>query len=404
MAPRESNPSCGCKTIGALYFAQYCLSYRTSNGFLCGNFNFARARLSALQTLYSTFNVTTYTSKEKPLAQTIRSNSSFFTLNRPMEDELLPCLWMAYMTQPNFFLIGHPRSGTGTLDGYLLSHPDIFMAAKELHYFGSDLHFNSPKRSKKNYLAYFKGSTHTYTGESSTWYLASQQAASEIFHFAPDAKIILSLRNPVDWLYSLHSHMVFAGYEDTADFREALNKEDARLQGDQMPKNAHPPIGVCYRSLVRYTEQVERYFTAFGRDNVHVIIFDQLKREPTLVLDETLRFLGLPVEYEGKAAALQGSKKQRNANHAHRSKTLHHWIKSGRRRALLHGVIKAPFPGPRLILRLLHKLNTKTVARKQMDFNLRTQLTEEFKSEVEALESLLDVNLSSWKGNDPNTR
>ena len=40
---------------------------------------------------------------------------------------------------PDFFFVGHPRSGSGLLDSYLKGHPDIFMARKELHYFGSDL-------------------------------------------------------------------------------------------------------------------------------------------------------------------------------------------------------------------------------------------------------------------------
>jgi len=170
-----------------------------------------------------------------------------------------------------------------------------------------------------------------------------------------------------------------------------------------MPKNAYPPMGVCYRSLVRYCDQIQRYFSIFGRENVHVILFDQLKREPQTVLESTLSFLELPTEYEGKEVAIKGSKKQRNSNHAHRSKTLHHWIKSGYRRALLHGVTKAPFPGPRFGLRVLHKLNTKTEVRKKMDSCLREQLTKEFRPEIDKLESLLNVNLDSWKGNDPNT-
>ena len=59
------------------------------------------------------------------------------------------------MKRPNLFLIGHPRSGTGSIDGYLQNHPEIFMGAKELHYFGSDLFYNSPARSFENYIKHF---------------------------------------------------------------------------------------------------------------------------------------------------------------------------------------------------------------------------------------------------------
>ena len=145
------------------------------------------------------------------------------------------------MNKPNLFFVGHPRSGTGTLDGYLSKHPDIFMADKELHFFGADLNFNVPARSMENYLSYFQNSTgYLCIGESSTWYLCSKTAAQEIKEFSPQAKIIVNLRNPVDWLYSLHSHMVYAAYEDMADFETALGLNDERQQGNQIPQNAFP--------------------------------------------------------------------------------------------------------------------------------------------------------------------
>ena len=301
------------------------------------------------------------------------------------------------MTTPNLFLIGHPRSGTGTIDGQLQHHPDIVMANKELHYFGSDLYYNSPPRSLENYRRYFPTHTHAqYVGESSTWYLASTTAAQEIHSFCPEAKIILSLRNPVDWLYSLHSHMVYAAYEDTLDFAQALSKEPERLQG-MLPPNAYPPMGVCYRSLVQYTTQIQRYWDVFGKENVIIVLFDDLKRDPEFVLNQILRFLELPTDFSGKQQAILGSKKQKNANHAHRSKRLHQWLKSGRRRAILHGTRSEPIPGSRLLIRALHKLNTTTKERKKLDPNLRSELVQEFISQVEELETVLQVDLKHWK-------
>lgn len=301
------------------------------------------------------------------------------------------------MTRPNLFLIGHPRSGTGTIDGQLQQHPDIYMANKELHYFGSDLFYNSPPRSLENYLQYFpEQSTTKYIGESSTWYLASQTAADEIYNFAPEAKIILSLRNPVDWLYSLHSHMVYAAYEDTPDFAQALAKEEERING-LLPQNAYPPMGVCYKSLVQYTSQVQKYWDVFGRENVLIILFDELKKNPKETLEKTLKFLELPQDFPNKQQAIFGSKKQKNANHGHRSAKLHQWIKSGRRRAILHGTREERIPGSRFLIRALHRLNTTTKERTPMDKNLRKSLISEFLPQVESLETVLNVDLTSWK-------
>ena len=126
--------------------------------------------------------------------------------------------------RPDLFFVGHPRSGSGLLDSYLAGHPDVFMARKELHYFGSDLRYHHPGRSEDNYLDHFDTSGDQgpsgpqRVGEASTWYLSSQLAAAEIHAFAPTARIVMMLRNPVSWLHSLHSHLVFSGDEDITDF------------------------------------------------------------------------------------------------------------------------------------------------------------------------------------------
>ena len=59
--------------------------------------------------------------------------------------------------RPNYFLVGHPRSGSGQLFTWLDRHPQVFSTKKELHYFGSDLRYFDPPRSLDNYLSYFKG-------------------------------------------------------------------------------------------------------------------------------------------------------------------------------------------------------------------------------------------------------
>ena len=76
---------------------------------------------------------------------------------------------------------------------------------------------------------------------------------------------------------------------------------------------------------------------------------------------------------------------------------LHHWIKSGRRRAILHGTREETIPGSRLLIRALHRFNTTTKERAPMDKNLRNSLISEFLPQVESLETVLNVDLTSWK-------
>jgi hypothetical protein len=109
--------------------------------------------------------------------------------------------------KPNFFLVGAPKSGTTAMVQYLATHPDIFMAKKEMHFFGGDLRFRAPfyRHNLNEYLAEFQGCNgHCRVGEASVWYLLSSQAASEIYAFKPAANIIVMLREPVEMLYSLY--------------------------------------------------------------------------------------------------------------------------------------------------------------------------------------------------------
>ena len=302
------------------------------------------------------------------------------------------------MIRPNLFLVGHPRSGTGTWDGLLQSHPDIFMSTKELHYFGSDLKFNDPPRSLQNYLSYFpKTSQYKYLGDSSTWYLISETAAQEIYDFCPEAKIIISLRDPVSWLHSLHAHQYFSAYEDEPDFAKALSLEDIRYDSPELCPTTYPQMGVFYRRLVQYDLQVKRFLDVFGPDQVHVSFLHQSKSNIEQQWNELLSFLNLSKDYPQKEQSLEGNKKQRNANHVHRSRKLQKWLKSSPRRSILFGMQQPLIPTTRLMLRFLRKINMKNQKRKPLDSQIEQTLRHEFVPVIERLENILQQDLSIWK-------
>ena len=60
---------------------------------------------------------------------------------------------------PDFFIVGAPKCGTTAMAEYLAGHPDIYMARKELHFFGTDLEFAPSfyRRDRQAYLAEFAG-------------------------------------------------------------------------------------------------------------------------------------------------------------------------------------------------------------------------------------------------------
>lgn len=304
------------------------------------------------------------------------------------------------MPRPSFFFVGHPRSGSGLLDGYLAGHPDIFMARKELHYFGADLRYHDPPRSLENYLAHFSKAPRSakVIGESSTWMLISARAAAEVHAFTRgDAKILMTLREPASWLQSLHSHLVFTGDEDIADFGAALAAEPDRQAGRRLPPWSIPANATHYRAHTAYAAQVRRYLELFGPERVKVLILDDLQRDPEGTYDEVLRWLGLRTDFPGRAQLLAGTARTRNSNRTVRSAWLRGQVNQPARRRVLEGVDPAPIPGVGLLIRAARRLNIRYADRPPADPALVAALRTELQPEVEALEALLGRPLPRWR-------
>ena len=305
---------------------------------------------------------------------------------------------------PDFFFVGHPRSGSGLLDSYLAGHPDLFMARKELHYFGSDLGYHAPPRSLANYLDHFRrAGAARRVGEASTWYLASARAADEIKAFCAangthEPRILLMLRDPVSWLHSLHSHLVFTGDEREADFGAALLAEPDRAAGRRTEPWCIPAVALRYRHHTAYADQVARYFDAFGRDRVKVVINDEFRVDSERVYDDVLAFLGVSVDFTGKEEVISASKRSRNSNRSVKSAAVRDFVFSPPRRRVLEGVDPAPVPGAGLAIRAMRRANIVYAPREPMADDLRARLRAELRPEVDRLEALLERDLSAWKG------
>lgn len=295
------------------------------------------------------------------------------------------------MRKPDFFIVGAPKCGTTAMNDYLNQHPDIFMGPKEIHFFGSDLHFTKPriKRIDEYVSKFSKAGQDQLIGEASIWYLYSKTSAAEIKEFNPQARIIIMLRNPVDMLYSLHSQMLYTCNEDIEDFRSALNAEEARKMGLRIPDTARIPQGLFYREVAKYSEQVQRYLDLFDRRNVYVIIFDDFKKNTSQVYRDCLRFLGVNDEFRPT------SFKVVNPNKKVRSKALNKFLLFPSQVVCL-GKHMVPKPLRQKLWARFRRLNIEYVSRPPMDPKLRKCLQVEFTPEGERLSDLLGRDLTHW--------
>ena len=297
---------------------------------------------------------------------------------------------------PNLFIVGAPKSGTTALASYLDAHPDVFVAGKELSYFGSDLEFKTTKGGRwrigyDTYLEWFARFGHTrYRTDRSVFYLYSSRAAAEIHSYDPGSRVIALLRNPVDQMHSQHSEMLFQGDEDIVSFADAVAAESDRKRGVRIPRGCQKVFGLFYRDIARYGDQVERYLSLFGRDRVSVVLYDDLVADAAATYRHVLQFLEVDPDHRPEFGVVNANKVTRSTH----VRDLLRQAPPGLRRL---GRLVVPDDRARASLRRrLHVLNTRGRARPPMAPELRRRLTEESASEVHRLEEILDRDLGAW--------
>lgn len=194
---------------------------------------------------------------------------------------------------PNFIVIGAAKAGTTSLHWYLAEHPAVFMTSvKDPAYFAygvdadgrllwgnPDLH-TFPIRSLSEYERLFADADDAVAiGEASTTYLECPQSAGRIRELLPGARILCTLRHPVERAYSDYLMYLRARGQRFDPARE-LTATSVWARPD-----SH------WMEIGRYHEQLSRYFDAFPRDQICVLLFDDLNRNPQKFVRDAYQFL-----------------------------------------------------------------------------------------------------------------
>ncbi len=297
---------------------------------------------------------------------------------------------------PNLFIVGAAKAATTMLYAALRAHPDVFMSAvKEPNYFNHDLTLARPRWTWEHYLSLFEDwSSERYAGEASVWYLRSEAAPRAIRAASPDARIVISLRNPVDALVSLHYELLKNGIQDMASLKEALDASRSRAQGRRLPKRYHLREALDYRSIFRLGEQVERYLEAFPRERVHVMLFDDLERDSAAAYRGLLAWLGLdpvPDPPVGKV----------NARAVARSQVLNRLARGD---FVGKDVLRRLVPScdlrdrmRRFAKRLNQSHNLVAAPRRPIEPALRREILDLYADDIDRLSRLIGRDLSHWR-------
>ena len=306
--------------------------------------------------------------------------------------------------KPNLFIVGQPKSGTTALHQFLGQHPEIYMSSiKEPHFFCSDFHLESDRaygkkrfydfRSESAYLQLFsKARNVKVAGESSTNYLYSHVAAEKIHNFNPNAKIVIILREPAKFLYSLHSHYVKFTEENEPDFLTALSLESDRREEKVLSPRVTSPSYLYYSQRVQYHQQVKRYFDRFKPEQIKVIIFEEFKSANERIFREVLEFLQVNPDFTPEYGAV-------NVNKEVKFKSVNNLINSPLIKSITKNLLSQEFNEfvrDNIVERFLWHQAPKA----SIPESIKMQLMEQYRPEVIKISELLDRDLISEWGYD----
>jgi hypothetical protein len=209
---------------------------------------------------------------------------------------------------PDVLIIGAMKSGTTTLFDMMCEHPGFLAPlTKEIEYFTNPRNFS---RGVGWYRAHFPSRRamqrssralgyKVVTGEATPG-MSTPFYATNARDVVPAARLIVTMRNPVDRAWSHFQHMRRIYRSDATTFMEAIKADlDAYYRGEALtPENFRrewPRLVIRnYVQRGHYAEQIEHWLDHFPRDQFLFLNFDDWRRCPSQAANAIARFSGLP--------------------------------------------------------------------------------------------------------------
>ncbi|WP_118828617.1 sulfotransferase domain-containing protein [Salinibacter ruber] len=185
------------------------------------------------------------------------------------------------MKKPTFVGIGAPRCGTTWIYKCLKEHGDIYIPkGKSVQYFN-----NRYNKTSKWYFKRFETSKkYKAIGEYTPGYLTCTRCPKRLYSIMPNIKLLLSIRDPIDRAYSAYKHHVRKGVHNLS-FADALSKNKYR------PKYINPGL---------YYDHIKRYLKYYDKDQISILIYEELKKSPSMFAKRIFKSLGVDHSYKPK--------------------------------------------------------------------------------------------------------
>lgn len=295
---------------------------------------------------------------------------------------------MPQVTNVDFIGIGSAKCGSTWVASALEEHPEILFSSqkstKEIRFFNT-AKSSAYKKDWKN--SYDKGLDWYFDqfpefeegkiiGEFCTSYLVDEDAAKNIHKDFPNVKILVTLRNPIDMLYSL-----FWFCKATVEYRAPDTFEEfISIEG--------------YADRGKYYKHLKRYFDLFPKERIHIIFQEDIKTKPDTVLEDLFSFLGVNKDFRPTMSDKVVGGAWQNNNMILRN--MLHKVVSFFKKIGYENFVHNNFVA-NILYPMYMKLNLKQEKYTKLTLEDKQKYMPLFINDIEDLEKLLDVDLTHWK-------
>lgn len=282
----------------------------------------------------------------------------------------------------NTILIGAQKAGTTTLYDWIAQHPDVYgpEGMKDFPFFCDETYYQKGIKWFENNFSHIKKQKIILHGNVNYLYF-SEISARRINQYNPNVKLIALLRNPVDRAYSAFWQQKKAGYEDLDNFVNAIAQESKRSEGAFRDR-----ANLTYIDHGFYAQQLKNYYKIFPKDNIKVMIFEEIIHSNNETASGLYNFLEINPNFKPNYVI-------KNESGLPRSRIISNLL----RKKIKFDLIKDLLPiNYRIIIKnKLRDFNTRKIKYEPLNHEIKAKLLELYRDDIYELEQLLDRKITS---------
>ena len=278
----------------------------------------------------------------------------------------------------NFFIAGCSKTGTTWLYRCLKEHPEVFVPVRDsLHYFSINYYWGEPW-----YHQWFEGvEGEKIICDPTPSNIRPSRAARRIFDYNPEAKLLFTLRNPVERSFSHYWHQKRKGlvrfdFSDTVDYAGVGNFD----------------LFEIWIKSSFYTEQLEPFFEIFPREQLRIKLYDELVEDSKKYLDDILDFLQIDRDFTPSVLDRKVNSAKKNSRKLVSDPNLIRRLKTTARTLLYNNKLKSTLNFGKKTQRDIP--NEYEIG---VSGELRERLNHIFATELKDLSALIGRDLSHWR-------